>query len=84
MTTAENYMALIDGARTFAEKTRLLQSASNDCTACEYEDGGTDADELGMTLECVTAFEFADGSRMERTGASVWADGVWSAAAIAA
>lgn len=69
MTRAENHLILIDGARTMAEKTRQLQAASNDCT---------DADELGMTLECVTAFEFADGSRLERAGGSVWADGAWT------
>ena len=78
MTRAENHLILIDGARTMAEKTCQLQAASNDCTACEYEDGSTDADELGMTLECVTAFEFSDGSRLERAGGSVWADGAWS------
>lgn len=78
MTRAENHLLLIDGARTMAEKTRQLRAASNDCTACEYEDGSTDADELGMTLECVTAFDFSDGSRLERSGESVWIDGAWS------
>ena len=81
MTHAENHLAIIDGARTMAEKTRQLTAASNDCVACEYEDLD---DQLGQTLECVTAFDFADGSRLERAGASVWIDNAWRVAGNAA
>lgn len=80
MQQAENHLLLIEGARTMSEKARQLQAASNDCTACEFENGSTDADELAMTLECVTAFEFGDGSRLERVGEDVWTDGAWSVA----
>ena len=75
MSRAENHLILIENARTMAEKTRQITLASNDAIGCEYEDLN---DRLGQTLECVTALDFADGSRLVRAGDSVWADSAWS------
>ena len=56
---------------------RQLLAASRESIAVEYESYN---DSLGQTLECVTAFEFPDGSRLVRAeGKNVWQEGAWSA-----
>lgn len=62
-TQAENHLILIDAARAMHERHRQLLAASRESIAVEYEDLN---DSLGQTLECVTAFEFPDDSRLVR------------------
>lgn len=75
MAEAENHLILIDAARGMSERGRQLMAATNSSTAIEYEDLN---DTLGQTLECVVAFEFADGSRLlRRDNMDVWANDAW-------
>jgi len=77
MTRAENHLTLIDATRSMHERHRQLIVASCEAIAVEYEDLN---DSLGQTLECVLAFEYHDGSRLERdAGRNIWDDGVWIA-----
>lgn len=76
-TQAENHLILIDAARAMHERHRQLLAASRESIAVEYEDLN---DSLGQTLECVTAFEFPDDSRLVRAeGKNMWQEGAWSA-----
>lgn len=76
-TQAENHLILINAARAMHERHRQLIGASCEAVAVEYESYN---DSLGQTLECVTAFEFPDGSRLVRAeGKNVWQEGAWSA-----
>lgn len=76
-TQAENHLILIDAARAMHERHRQLLAASRESIAVEYEDLN---DSLGQTLECVTLFEFADGSALHRReGKTMWQEGAWSA-----
>lgn len=69
-TQAENHLILIDAARAMHERHRQLLAASRESIAVEYEDLN---DSLGQTLECVTLFEFADGSALHRReGKTMW------------
>ena len=75
MSIAENHLILIDAARAMHERHRRLIVASCGAIAVEYESYN---DSLGQTLECVTAFEFADGSVLRRQPhLSVWRDDAW-------
>ena len=76
-TQAENHLILIDATRAMHERHRQLIGASREAVAVEYEDLN---DSLGQTLECVTLFEFADGSALRRReGKTMWQEGAWSA-----
>lgn len=76
-TQAENHLILIDATRAMHERHRQLLAASRESIAVEYEDLN---DSLGQTLECVTLFEFADGSALHRReGKTMWQEGAWSA-----
>ena len=74
---SEYHLILIDGARNHGEKNRQLQAASRDAVASAYPDSSAAAAKEADTVE---EFEFADGSRLVRSGPDAFADGAWSAA----